>query len=221
MMVKTRPAERVEPATLLQIEGEVDEERRLDAGERQHRPQTRRKGALGERPQVERAGCPRRARRRCMPTKAARMRPVLVPVALRRAVAVVIALRPTTSSTSARMSSCTTPSASPTLSAIKPSRAASTSSPSASRICADSGISDASAAVTTRAARSLLMAVPPVLSDLVSAPTLATGADEAGGPPIKVPRGSRQPPRVSSRSPMVCQPCRLQNCTKHFRLSDF
>ena len=48
---------------------------------------------------------------------------------------------PTTSSTSSSISSCTTPSPTPTLSASSPSLAAPTSSPSASWICAGSGLS--------------------------------------------------------------------------------
>jgi hypothetical protein len=37
------------------------------------------------------------------------------------------------------------------------------------------------------------MAVPPVLTDFLTPRTLPTGADEAGGPPLKVLRGSGQP----------------------------
>src|SRR3954451_14803094 len=55
----------------------------------------------------------------------------------------------------------------PTLSASRPSRAAPTSSPSASWIRGGSGLSDASAAVTTFGADTLPLAVPPVLSDVV------------------------------------------------------
>ena len=51
----------------------------------------------------------------------------------------------------------------------QPSLAAPTSSPSASWICGGSGLSDASKAVTTFGAGTFLMAVPPVLADLVGA----------------------------------------------------
>src|SRR3954470_8478133 len=73
---------------------------------------------------------------------------------------------PTTSSTSSSISSCTTPRPTPTLSASSPSRAAPTSSPSAAWICAGSGHSDASKAVTTFTAATFPMAVPAVLSGL-------------------------------------------------------
>src|SRR5207245_9681307 len=100
---------------------------------------------------------------------------------------------PTTSSTSSSISSCTTPSPTPTLSASRPSLAAPTSSPSASWICGGSGLSIASDVVTTFGTGTFFMAVPPVLSDLVSAPNAHDLSGRGGRTAFKVLRGSGQP----------------------------
>jgi integrase/recombinase XerD len=98
--------------------------------------------------------------------------------------------RRTTSSTSRSISECTTPSPKLTLSASNPSLAAPTSSPSGSTISAGSGLSSASAAVTTCGPDTFFMAVPPVLADLVSAPNA----------PNRSGRGGRTATQSSTRS---------------------
>src|SRR5215207_3160766 len=105
-------------------------------------------------------------------------------------------LGPTTSSTSASISSCSTPSPTPTLSASSPSFAAPASAPSASATAGGSPSMHSSPAATD-AADTVLMAVgPPVLVDFRFAlATVPTGPDEAGGPPPQVPRATGQPPR--------------------------
>src|SRR5581483_4766280 len=98
---------------------------------------------------------------------------------------------PTTSSTSSSISSCTTPSPTPTLRASSPSLAAPTSSPSASWICAGNTRSAAAAAVTTVGPDTFLMAVPPVSNGLQRTRTLPTAADGAGGTAAQTSTRSR------------------------------
>src|SRR3954454_2639710 len=92
-------------------------------------------------------------------------------------------LGPTTSSTSASINSCNTPRPTPTLNASSPSFAAPASSPSASST--DSGSpSTLSSLAETDAAVTVLMRLVLLSSSGLQAPrTLATRADEAGGPP--------------------------------------
>src|SRR5687767_6947297 len=175
-----------------------------DAGEHavHHRP--RQRVAIGEVPVrpdrqlvlvVGRAH-PRAAHRHA-PT-AERHRPVLMAVTPGRPVAVMLPLGPTTSVTSSSISSCTTPSPTPTLSASSPSLAAPTSSPSASWTCGGSGRSDASTVMTTFGTGTFFTAVPPVSDGLQAPRTLPTAADGAGGPPLKVLRDLGQPPPLMS-----------------------
>src|SRR5207245_7890443 len=87
-----------------------------------------------------------------------------------------------------------TPSPTPTLSASSPSLAAPTSSPSASWICAGSGLSDASEIVTTFGAGTFFMAVPPVLADLVGACHARNASGRGGRTAFKLLREPGQPP---------------------------
>src|SRR5215210_9426932 len=105
---------------------------------------------------------------------------------------------PTTSSTSASINSCRTPSPTPTLNASNPSFAAPASSPSAS--CTELGnASMRGSLAATDAAGTVLMAVgPPVLVDFRFAlATVPTRPDEAGGPPPQVLRATGQPQQPS------------------------
>src|SRR4051812_27583739 len=90
---------------------------------------------------------------------------------------------PTTSSTSASSNSCNTPSPTPTLSASRPSFAAPTSSPSTSSTVAGSPSMPSSLAATDPADTVLMRLVLLSSMDDFALATVATGPDEAGGPP--------------------------------------
>src|SRR4051794_36737315 len=93
-------------------------------------------------------------------------------------------LGPTTSSTSASMSSCSTPSPTPTLSASRPSFAALASSPKASRTRSGNSSTRSWPGMTGATGTVLIAVGPPVLVGLGFAPiTVPSGPDGAGGPP--------------------------------------
>src|SRR3954469_17416965 len=110
-------------------------------------------------------------------------------------------LGPTTSSTSASINSCNTPRPTPTLNASSPSFPAPASSPGAPS--PDSGTPSAiSSLAATDAAVTVLMRLVLLSSSGLQAPrTLATRADEAGGPPpsSSTSYGTTSSPQVPTR----------------------
>src|SRR6266511_6382528 len=121
---------------------------------------------------------------------------------------------PTTSSTSSSINSCTTPSPTPTLSASKPSLAAPTSSPSASWICAGSGLPEASKAVTTFGVDTFFMAVPPVLADLVGACHARNASGRGGRTAVQSSTRSRTTSEIEVREAVAEFPQHRKPCLR-------